>query len=160
MANTCTIVVTAGVLVALHLRPRWFAVLITLLLATVFVVQLIQTALFGGLFGSSLDIVFGLIIALAALLVFRLRAAIGWFAAFVASIAYAVAITGRINPLYVRPDAAAEAGFNLIATGIVVLAVMVYFVRQRDQFQLRSDDLCCTTSCPTRSPRGSRTPSR
>jgi adenylate cyclase len=140
-ANLLIIIVTVVVVIALYLRPRWFAVLITVLLVTVFVVQLIQTALFGGLLGSSLAVTFGLINTLAALLVFGRRAAVWWFVAYLASIVYAVAITGQIEPLYVRPDAAAQAGFTLIATGIVVLAVLVYFVGQRDLFQRRSDDL-------------------
>jgi adenylate cyclase len=141
VATTVIIVATAGVLITLHLRPRWFAALITVLLGTVFVVQLGATALFGGLYGSSLTVVFGLLIALAALLVFGVRAALWWFAAYVASVVYAVAITGRLDPLYVRPDAETQAGVALIATGIVAFSIMLYFARQRDRFQRRSDDL-------------------
>jgi adenylate cyclase len=38
-------------------------------------------------------------------------------------------------------DPTADAAFNLVATGVLVLAVLAYFVRQRDRFQQRSDDL-------------------
>lgn len=134
-------VVTAGVLITLHLRPRWFAGLITALLGTVLLVLLVQTALFGGLYGSSLIVVFGLAIALAALLAIGLGPAILWFAAYVASVVAAVVIAGPIHPVYTRPDAENQAALALIATGIVVFAIMLYFVRQRDRFQQRSDDL-------------------
>jgi adenylate cyclase len=70
------------------------------------------------------------------------RAASWWFAGFVASVVYAVVIPHWIDhPVHVRSDPTTEAAFNLIATGIVTLAVMIYFVRQRDGFQKRSDDL-------------------
>ena len=52
MLNLAVVVVTAGVLVALHVRPGWSAVLINVLLATVFVVQLIQMAMYCGLLDS------------------------------------------------------------------------------------------------------------
>ena len=39
------------------------------------------------------------------------------------------------------PDPTADAVFNLIATGIVIVAVVACFVKQRDMFQRRSDDL-------------------
>jgi adenylate cyclase len=134
-------VATAGVLTTLHLRPTWFAGLVTVLLGTVFVVLVIQTALFGGLYGSSLVVLFGLAIALAALLALGLGPAVWWFAAYVVSIVYAVMIAGWIDPVYVRPDAETQAVPVLTATGIVVFAIMLYFVRQRDRFQRRSDDL-------------------
>ena len=96
---------------------------------------------FGGLLESGVVVVFGLIIVLAVLIALGIRAASWWFAAFVASVVYAVVIPDRIDPVYVRPDPAAAAAFNLIATGIVTYLVMIYFVRQRDRFQKQSDDL-------------------
>ncbi len=141
VGDTSILVVTAAVFVTLHLRPRWFAALISILLGWVFVWQLVQTAMFGGLYGSSLSVVFGMVIVLAVLLVFGLRTATWWFLAYVASVVYAVAITGQVKPIYSAPEAAGQAGFYLIATGIIVLAVTGYFVRQRDRFQQRSDDL-------------------
>ena len=115
--------------------------IINLLLASAFAVGLIQTALFGGLLKSGLVVVYGLIFVLAALIAFGIRAASWWFAAFVASVVYATMIPNWIDPVYVRPDSAAAAAFNLIATGIVTYAVVIYFVRQRDRFQKQSDDL-------------------
>jgi class 3 adenylate cyclase len=107
----------------------------------VYVVQLGETAMFGGLLPSGLVVVFGLGLMLGALLAIGLRAAIWWFAAFAASVVYAVVIPDWVDPIYSPRAPAADAAFNLIATGILVLAVVAYFARQRDRFQQRSDDL-------------------
>src|SRR5215216_5666167 len=134
------IVVTAVTLMGLHLRPRRFALAINLLLGTVFVVQLIKTALFGGLLESGLVVTFNLLIVLAALLALGYRAASWWFAAFVGSVVYAALIHNRIDPVY-EPRPTSVAAWNLIATGAITFVVTVYFVRQRDRFQKQSDDL-------------------
>lgn len=54
--------------------------------------------------------------------------------AFAASAVYAVAIPEWVDPIYELPDPAADAALNLIALGILTLAVLAYFVRQRDRF--------------------------
>ena len=105
------------------------------------VVQLIQMAVFGGLVESALVVVFSLIVVFGALVALGVRAAFWWFAVFVGSVAYVVAIPNFIDPLYLRDDAAADTAFNLVAAGTVIFAAMVYFVRQRDRFQKQSDDL-------------------
>jgi guanylate cyclase len=46
-----------------------------------------------------------------------------------------------VDPVYEFSDPNAEAGPNLIALGVVIMAVTLYFVRQRDFFQKQSDDL-------------------
>jgi adenylate cyclase len=140
LSDTGIIVVTAVTLMGLHLRPRRFALAISLLLGTVFVVGLITTALFGGLLESGLIVIFNLAIVLAALLALGFRAASWWFAAFVASVAYAVLIHNRIDPVY-DPRPTSVAAFNLIFLGVLTFVVTVYFVRQRDRFQKQSDDL-------------------
>lgn len=128
-------------LVALRLKPYRFLWIINTIFVVVFVTQLVVTALFGGLFGSALAIVFGLIIVLGALVVFSVRAAFWWLVAFLASVGYAVAIPNWVDPVYVRQDPVGDAAFNLAAFAVVVFAVMAYFVRQRDRFQKQSDDL-------------------
>ncbi|HYT77843.1 MAG TPA: adenylate/guanylate cyclase domain-containing protein [Actinomycetota bacterium] len=140
LSTAAILVLTVVLLVGLHLRPGWFALLVNLLFGVVFAVDLIQTAMFGGLLGSGLVVAFGLIIVLAALVAFGPRAASWWFAGFVASVVYAVLIPNWIDPIY-PPQPAADAAFNLVATAVVTFAVMLYFVRQRDRFQRQSDDL-------------------
>ncbi len=140
LSDTGIIVVTAVLLMGLHLSPRRFALIINLLLGTVFVVQVINTTLFGGLLESGLVVIFNLAIVLAALLGFGYRAASWWFAAFVASVVYAALIHNRIDPLYdPRPTPSTSCAS---ATG-----------------SRSSPTISCTTSSPMRSqPGSSRTP--
>jgi class 3 adenylate cyclase len=140
LSDTGILVVTAVLLVSLHLKPRRFALIINLLLGTVFVVGLIKVALFGGLLESGLVVIYNLAIVLAALLALGFRAASWWFAAFVASVIYAALIHNRIDPVY-KPRPTSVAAFNLIAFGVLTFVVTVYFVRERDRFQKESDDL-------------------
>jgi guanylate cyclase len=107
----------------------------------IWVTKLAETAMFGGLIPSGLVVIFGLGLGLAALIAIDLRAAIWWTAAFTISVVYAVVVPNWIDPLYELADPAADAAFNLVATGFLVLAVLSYFVRQRDLYQRRSDDL-------------------
>jgi adenylate cyclase len=140
LSDTAIIVVTAMTLMGLHLRPRRFALAISLLLGTVFVVGLINTALFGGLVESGLVVIFNLAIVLAALLALGYRAASWWFVAFVGSVVFAALINNRVDPVY-EPQPSSVAAWNLIAVGVLTFAVTVCFVRQRDRFQRQSDDL-------------------
>jgi class 3 adenylate cyclase len=140
LSDTGILVMTAVLLVSLHLKPRRFALIINLLLGTVFVVGLIKVALFGGLLESGLVVIYNLAIVLAALLALGFRAASWWFAAFVASVIYAALIHNRIDPVY-KPRPTSVAAFNLIAFGVLTFVVTVYFVRERDRFQKESDDL-------------------
>ena len=54
--------------VALRLRPRRFVVIIQVTLGVIFFIQLVITALLGGLLASGLEVVFGLIMVLAVLI--------------------------------------------------------------------------------------------
>lgn len=139
--NVAILAATAGALSILQMRPLRFALLLNLLFVVVSVVQLIQMAVFGGLVESVLVVVFSLIVVFGALVALGVRAAFWWFAVFVGSVAYAVAIPNVIDPIYLRDDAAADTAFNLVSAGAVIFAAMVYFVRQRDRFQKQSDDL-------------------
>jgi len=101
-------------------------------------------------------VVFGLGLVLGALLAIGLRAAIWWFVAFAASMVYAVVIPDWVDPLYEPSAPTADAAFNVIATGILVLAPWRTLLA--NAIGSSSDPTtCCTTSFPTRSPTGSRT---
>ena len=126
---------------AIWRRPRWFVVLVTIMFALIAASQLVETAMFGGLFPSGLVVMFGLAFPLAALLAIGVRSALWWSAAFIASVIVAVAIPNWFDPIYSQTEPTVDAAFNLITTGILVTAVVWYFVRQRDRFQQRSDDL-------------------
>jgi guanylate cyclase len=56
-------------------------------------------------------------------------------------IVYSVLIPNWVDALYIVEDPTFDVAFSVAATGLVILAVMIYFVRQRDRFQKESDDL-------------------
>ncbi len=102
---------------------------------------LLDTAMFGGLLPSGLLVIFGLDLALAALLAIDQWAGVAWFGVFLLSVVYALEIPHWVKPIYTLSDPTGNAAINLIATGIVTAAGVIYFVHQRDRFQRRSDDL-------------------
>jgi class 3 adenylate cyclase len=93
------------------------------------------------LVASGAVVLYGLILAQLALLALGPRAAWWWFAAYVASVVYAVAVPRWVEPIYTRSDPETDVALALIGTGVVTFVLMAYFVRQRDRFQRRSDDL-------------------
>src|SRR6266545_5384089 len=122
--NLVLVAVTPILLAVLRRRPHRLAWIVNGYFALVFAFQLVETAVFGGLLESGLVVLFGLGFVLGSLVVVSLKAAIWWFVAFTASVVYAVVIPGLIDPIYELPDPAADAAFNLIAMGILVLAVL------------------------------------
>ena len=139
--NLVLVAVTPIFLEALRRRPHRLAWIINGIFVLVLAVQLLETTVYGGLLESGLVVVFGLAFTLGALVAISLKAAIWWFVVFAASVVYAVVIPSLVDPIYEVPDPTADAAFNLVATGVLVLAVLAYFAHQRDRFQRRSDDL-------------------
>jgi adenylate cyclase len=139
--NLGLVAACAVALLAIQRRPNRFALILTVLFAIIFVAQLVETALFGGLLPSGLVVIFGLAQVLGSLVAIGVRAAMWWFAAFVASVGYALVVPDLVDPVYDLADPAADAAVNLVAVGILMVAVLAYFVRQRDRLQERSDAL-------------------
>jgi adenylate cyclase len=136
-----TFVLGPLILVAIWFRPHRFATLVTLMFVVIYATQLIETAMFGGLLPSGIVVMFSMTFPLAAMIAINLRAAIWWLAAFAVSVVYAVLVPNWVDPIYELSNPVADAAFNLITTGILTIAVLAYFVRQRDRYQKRSDDL-------------------
>ncbi|MEX1264972.1 MAG: adenylate/guanylate cyclase domain-containing protein [Actinomycetota bacterium] len=139
--NFVTIALAPLLVVAIRLRPHDFAALVTAMFVVIFATLLVETSMFGGLLASGLVVIFSLVFVLGSLVAIGLKAAAWWFAAFVASVVYAVVIPNWMDPIYELSDPTGDAALNLIATGIITLAALAYFVRQRDRFQERADDL-------------------
>jgi adenylate cyclase len=139
--NLISVSLTLPFLVAMKVWPLRFAAFVNAMFSLIFITQLVETAMFGGLLPSGLVVIFGLALGLAALIAIGLRAPIWWTIAFAASVVYAISLPDWIDPIYHLSDPAADAAFNLVATAILVFAVMGYFVGQRDLYQRRSDDL-------------------
>jgi guanylate cyclase len=129
------------ILFAMHRCPDLFVALLNTLFVLVFIVQTTDVVLYGGLWESGLTPVFGIILVLGAMVSMSVRAAVWWFVAFALSVIFAIAVPHWIDPIYTQGNPAPEAAFDLITTGLVALAVVAYFVRQRDRFQAQSDDL-------------------
>jgi guanylate cyclase len=140
--STLTVVVLGPVAIAvLHRRPHWFTSIVHVTFAAVTIQQFYAAWLLGGLLESGLAVIFGLIVAVGALIVLGRGAAYFWFAVYVVEVAFAMAISGRVAPTYVFADPTRDAGLNMIAIGILTLGAVIYFAGQRDRFQAESDDL-------------------
>ena len=139
--NLVVEVVTLAMFFAVHLRPRRFASIVSAMFVLIWASTLVEIALFGGLLPSGLVVIFGLPITLVILMAVSLRAAMWWFGVFVASVVYAALIPRWVDPLYELPNPEGDVVMNVILAGIVTIAIVAYFVRQRDRFQQRSDDL-------------------
>jgi class 3 adenylate cyclase len=141
VVDLVTTVIPVFLLVVIAIRPASYVASLHVMFAVIMAGPILDTAMFGGLLPSGLLVIFGLDVALGALLAIGLRAGLVWFGVFALSVVYAVAVPRWIEPIYHLNDPTGNAAFNLIATGIVTAAVMIYFVHQRDRFQQRSDDL-------------------
>jgi guanylate cyclase len=139
--NLVSVALTVPFLVAMKIWPHRFAALVNGMFVLIFVTQLAEAAMFGGLFPSGLVVIYGLALGLAALIAIDLRAAIWWTVAFAGSVVFSIVIPDWVDPIYELSDPAADAAINLVGTAILVLAVLAYFVRQRDLYQRRSDEL-------------------
>ena len=130
-----------GGLVLIGTRPAWIAPILAVVFAYDVIGEVLSSYLYGGLVPSGGTIAWALIAVLGALIVFSLRSAAIWFAVFAASIIATAAMTGIVEPTYDLEDVASEFALNLIGATFLAFLVMAYFVRQRDRFQTRSDDL-------------------
>jgi guanylate cyclase len=141
VVDVVTLALPVALLAVIAIRPRTYTATLHVMFAVIVAGPLIDTALFGGLLPSGLLVIFCLDVALGALLAIDLRAGLIWSSVFGLSVVYAVAVPHWVDPIYSLDDPTGNAAFNLIATGIVTIAVLIYFARQRDLFQQRSDDL-------------------
>jgi adenylate cyclase len=141
VVDLVTLAIPVLLLVVIAIRPRSYVATLHVMFVVIVAGPVLDTAMFGGLLPSGLLVIFGLDVAFAALLAISLRAGLVWFGVFLLSVVYAVAVPHWVDRIYTLDDPTGNAAFNLIATGIVTIAVMIYFIRQRDRFQQRSDDL-------------------
>ena len=141
VADAIVILVAPAVIVGLARYPHRFVFWVNAMFITVYALLLLDVTFLGGLIESGLSPLFGLIIVVGSLIAFGVRSATRWFVAFIALIVYSVLIPNWVDALYIVEDPTFDVAFSVAATGLVILAVMIYFVRQRDRFQKESDDL-------------------
>jgi adenylate cyclase len=75
------------------------------------------------------------------LILFGVRPALGWFGVFIAAVIASAWMQGHVDPTYELTSPAVDSAINLILAMSVTVAVLAYFVVQRDFFQHQSDDL-------------------
>lgn len=128
-------------LTILHFRPDWFAWVVNIVFLVVWLETFYTTTLLGGLSDSRLNAANLLIIPLAALVIFGRTAALLWFAAFVVAVVGSAVMPTFVEPLHVSEASNIDSALTLITMGVVVMAISLNFVRQRDRYQKESDDL-------------------
>jgi guanylate cyclase len=128
-------------LVVLARRPRWFYGLANALLALILVEVLAGTVFLGGLFPSAMIILFGLLSVVGGLILFDLRRAWLWPAAFLVTLVMGVLLPQYIPPLHDVEPSQGDTAATVVGVTAFLFAGMAYFVRQRDRFQQQSDDL-------------------
>ena len=135
------VIVHSSAMVALRIRPRAIAIIFGVVFAEDIIGGVVASYFFGGLYPSGITVMWSLIAVLGALLIFSVRAAAIWFVLFAASVIAAGLMSGRVEPHYFDKNSVGTAVFNLLGATLLTFLVMAYFVRQRDRFQKRSDDL-------------------
>ena len=134
-------VVSVILLVVLRGRPGWFVRIVHAALFLALVEVLAATVILGGLVPSEMVILFGLLAVLGALIVLSIRAAFGWFLAFILALVLAVVLPGSIDPVHTVEGSPGGTALTVFGVTAFVFAAMAYFVRQRDRLQQQSDDL-------------------
>ena len=135
------VVIHSCAMVALRIRPRAIALIFGVMFAYDIIGEVVASYFFGGLYPSGITILWGLIAVLGALLILSVRAAAIWFVLFAASVMAVALMDGRVEPRYFGENLVGTAVLNLVSATLLTFLVLAYFVRQRDRFQKRSDDL-------------------
>ncbi len=135
------VIVHSGALTLLRIRPRRIVLILGIAFTYDVLIEVVISYLYGGLVLSGATTIWSIIGVLAAMLVFGTRAARWWFLFFAGSILAAAMMATRVEPTYVIGNTDGELASNLIGATFLSFLVMAYFVRQRDRFQMRSDEL-------------------
>jgi adenylate cyclase len=134
---------SAHLLTALALRrfPRNFGPLVHFAFAAGLATDIAVTVMMGGVYESGLQIAWSIIAVPGALIAFSVRTAVVWFGIYSAGVLGASIAASWVTPLYEEEAPEAEGALTLVLVTALVLIVTAYFVRQRDRYQRRSDDL-------------------
>lgn len=135
--------VLMGLLVSLHLRPALYSIYVHIFSLLNDLVMTSLTLALGGLITGSAIIIWGLIIPVMALVLLGPRAGKFWLGvSFILVIA--VAMSADWMParyMLAIPNLDAFLASQLIVVGAFLFFTLIYFIRQRDEFQRKSDDL-------------------
>jgi guanylate cyclase len=129
------------VLVSLHLRPALFPVCVHTGCLLVILSPLSVTLLFGGLSASGGGLMWGFLAPICAMTMLGQRAGKFWLVAFFISIVVGAVVPNWIPVYSVMPAPSAVMVSNFSMVGLFIFLALRYFIRQRDEFQRKSDDL-------------------
>jgi guanylate cyclase len=142
-AATLAIVLVASIvtLLVLSRRPSTFPGVTHGIIGVTVLVAGVYTILFGGFLESGANGVWGALSVFGAMALFADRRATFWLVAYVMVLVGSAVLAGRIEPIYVLPNAEYFAMFNLIGTLVFTYYLLLYYVRQRKQLLDQSDAL-------------------
>ena len=112
-----------------------FEIFLFILLTTHVIASLLVTLVLGGLISSAMHAVWGILSPLGAIVVYRPKTGLSWFAGYAAVIAAGIYVSynfkGPVNSL--DPGAvSALMGMNIIGASAFAFGIVYYFVQQRD----------------------------
>lgn len=134
-------VVNMAVLMALKLYPRNYENIVPVVFVANVVGSSIIAIIQGGLVPSGVNNAWGLVSVLGAIVAFGIRAAVFWFGAWLVALIATAVIPTWIEPVYSQPVNTENVVFSFVGLTVLIVAVLIYFVRQRDRYQKQSDDL-------------------
>jgi adenylate cyclase len=122
-------------LIVFGIARRAFPLLLLFLTLSPMVASLLIAIILGGLMGSAMHVVWGLLTPLGALVVYGPKAAKRYFAAYVGVLGLSsflsYTVTNPINAIDPR-GISAMLGLNIIGVSAFAFAILHYFVRERD----------------------------
>jgi guanylate cyclase len=124
-------------LVSLYLRPALFSVCTHIACLLVILSSFIFTLLFTG----NEFIIWGFLAPICALTMLGQQAGKFWLGAFCVSVIAGAVLPNWMPVRYVLPNPDIVTAVNLILVGLFIFFTLIYFIRQRDEFQRKSDDL-------------------
>jgi guanylate cyclase len=135
--------VLLGLLISLHLRPALFSICVHVLCSFSILGISSGALLFGGIITGGFVFIPGVLIPMIALILLGPRAGKFWLGAFFTAVIAVALLSDWVPARYVLvlPNPNAAMASQLIALGFFFFLFLMYFIRQRDQFQRKSDDL-------------------
>lgn len=134
-------VVNLAVLIALKLYPRSYETITRVAFVANVAGSSIIAIIQGGLIPSGVNNAWGLVSVLGAIVAFGIRSAVFWFGAWLVALIATAVLPTWVEPVYDRSVSTLGVVFSFVGLTVLIFAVLIYFVRQRDRYQKQSDDL-------------------
>ena len=136
-------VVAIGLLIGLALRPNKLSLYYQVLCLANICVSISITLLFGGILASGVNILWGLLSPLAALIGLNRRMGWLWMGVFCLGVVFLTWQPAQLPILYKYSPDQVEffTAMNLLIVPLFFYGVLDYFIRQRDEFRRKTEEL-------------------